>query len=213
MRWKRTKIARSSAQLPFTDADAANVFKHIHISGAQRGIWCRLWTGDADTTWEDAKFCRSFEWPKFQKRSLNHFITICETLGMARVRRLVIDSTYPGPPMSIWWKLLEKIPGIGDAELYPASVDTLGAAWKVNLAPAVLPALRRVRIVDRGEVASPRQYTMIGDPPVRKIARLLRSAGGDVAPFPELVPAEKELENMSKGLLRLLRVGDLGSTF
>lgn len=193
--------------------EAAYGFKNIHISGAPTECWCRLWTGGAVTTWEDAKFCLSFEWAGFRKESLHDFITVCDALGMARVRKLVIDSTYPGPPMSTWWKFLERLPGIEELELYSASVDTLGAAWKVNLAPAVLPALRRVRIVDPGEVTSPLQYTIIGDPPVRKIVRLSRSTEGVVAPFPEMVPAEKELENMSKGLLRLLRVGDLGSTF
>jgi len=74
-------------------------------------------------------------------------------------------------------------------------VDILGRAWKSRLAPAVLPALRRVRIVDSG---IDYQYAIIGDPPARRIVRLPSSTEDDVS-------AEKEIENMSKGLLRFLQ--------
>ena len=51
-----------------------------------------------------------------------------------------------------------------------------------------------------------RKYEIIGNPPVRKIVRLPSSTEGDVARFSQVVPAEKELENiMSKPLLKLLR--------
>jgi hypothetical protein len=193
--------------------EAANGFKHVQVSGAQSEGWCRLWTGDAATTWKDAEFCLSFEWDGFHKESLHFFIAMCNTLGVARACRLVIHSPNPGLPMSSWWKLLETLTGIEELELYPDSVDTLGAAWKVNLAPAVLPALRRVRILNSG-LESLRQYEIIGDPPARKIVRLPSSTEGDVARFPEMVSAEKELENMSKYLLKLLRgLGLKGSTF
>ena len=184
--------------------EAANGFKQVHVSGTQSEGRCRLWTGDAATTWKDSKFCLSFEWKGFYKKNLHHFFAMCNALGMARVYRLVIDSPDPGLPMSSWWKLLEILPGIEELELYADSVDTLGAAWKVNLAPAVLPALRRVRI-SNSELASLRQYEITGDPPARKIVRLPSSTEGDVAQFPEMVSAEEELENLSKPLLKLLR--------
>ncbi|KAN0140544.1 hypothetical protein V8E53_001753 [Lactarius tabidus] len=148
--------------------EAANGFKHIQISGTQTEGWCRLWTGNALTTWEDAKFCFCCGWVWFRK---DNFISTCDALGAARLHKLVIDSPQPGLPMSSWWKLLGNLPGIEELELHPASVDTLGAAWMVNLAPAVLPALRKVRIVDPS-IASPRQYAIIGDPPARKIVLL-----------------------------------------
>jgi len=193
--------------------EAANGFKHIYVSGTQRRGWFRLWTGDAATTWEDAEFCLSFGWIRLHEGSLHHFIAVCNTLGVARACRLVIDSPLPGLPMSSWWKLLKRLPGIEELELYSASVDTLGAAWKVNLAPAVLPALRRVRILD-SELAWLRQYEIIGDPPGRKIVRLPSSTESDVAQFPEMVSAEKELEDISKSLLKLLRgLGRKESTF
>jgi hypothetical protein len=98
--------------------------------------------------------------------------------------------------MSFWWSILHKLPGIEELELYPASVDILGAAWKVNFAPAVLPALRRIRIVD--SQLDPQYYAAIGDPPARRIVRLPSSTEDDVS-------AEKEIQDMSRGLLRLLR--------
>ena len=194
-------------------AEAAKGFKHIHVSGGQKEGRYRLWTGDPATTWEGAKFCLSLEWSVFNKESLHQFITTCDKLGMAQARRLVIDSPNPGLPVLSWWKILETLPGIEELELYAASVVTLNAAWKARSAPAVLPALRRVLILD-SELASLRQYEIIGNPPVRKIVRLPISTEGDVARFPEMVPAKKELENMmSKPLLKLLQGFGRKSTF
>jgi hypothetical protein len=185
-------------------AEAANGFRHIQISGTQTEGWCRLWTGTTLTTWEDAKFGLSFKWIGFQEDSMDRFITMCCTLGVARVRRLVIDSPPPSLPTSYWWKLLGILPGIEELELYPVSLHTLGAAWKVKLAPAVLPTLRRVQILDP-KLASPRQYTIIGDPPSRKIVRPPGTTKDNRATSSEMVFAEKELKNLSKGLLKLLR--------
>jgi hypothetical protein len=66
----------------------------------------------------------------------------------------------------------------------------------VSFAPAVLPALRRIRIVD--SQLDPQYYAAIGDPPARRIVRLPSSTEDDVS-------AEKEIQDMSRGLLRLLR--------
>ena len=194
-------------------AEAANGFKHIHVSGEQKKGRCRLWTGNAATTWEGAKFCLSLEWSGFDAESLHHFITICDQLSAAQACRLVIDSPNLGLPVLFWWKILETLPGIEELELYAASVVALGTAWEAKSAPAVLPALRRVLILD-SELASRRQYEIIGNPPVRKIVRLPSSTEGNVARSPEVVPAEKELENMmSKPLLKLLRGFGRKSTF
>ena len=188
-------------------AEAANGFKHVHVSGSQKEGRCRLWTGDTATTWEGAKFCLSLEWSAFDAESFHHFITMCDRLGVAQVRKLVIDSPNPGLPALSWWKILETLPGIEELELYATSVVTLDAAWSAESAPAVLPALRKVLILDpTSELESLRQYEIIENPPVRKIVYLPSSTEGDVARFSEVVPAEKELENMmSKPLLKLLR--------
>jgi len=212
---KRRLVLRVSVFYSFFDVhridglspvvEAANGFQHIHFSGAQTEPCFRLWTGNAATTWEDAEFCLYVEWGEagLSRGNQRQFMAMCDALGAARVRRLVIGSP-PGLQKSYWWKLLEQLPGIEDLELDPASVDALGDAWKVNFAPAVLPALRRVRIVD-SELDNSSLYAIIGDRPARRIVRLPSSTEDSVAPFPEVVSAEKELENMSKGLLRLLQ--------
>ncbi|KAH9046747.1 hypothetical protein EDB84DRAFT_1464963 [Lactarius hengduanensis] len=189
-----------------TVVGATDRLQHIHFSGTQKEGWFRLWTGDAVTTWEDAEFCLYAEWRavRLSRENLRDLFALCDVLGAARVRRLVIDSLSPTLPKSYWWKLLENLPGIEELELYPASVDVLGSAWKVNRAPAVLPALRRVRIMDR-KLDNPSQYAIIGDPLARRIVQLPAFTEDDVTPSPEMVSAEKELEGLSKGLLRLLR--------
>ena len=185
--------------------EAANGFSNIQISGTQAEGWCCLWIGNSVTTWEDAKFSFSCGWIQFQKEDLNNFtsnfITTCNSLSATQVHKLMIGSPYPG---LLWWKLLGKLPRIEELELYSDSVYTIGAAWRANLAPAVLPALWKVRIVD-SFLTGPQQYAVLGDPPVRKIVRLPIHVEDDVASFQDLESAEKKLEDMSKGLLKLLQ--------
>ncbi|KAH8979369.1 hypothetical protein EDB86DRAFT_2985916 [Lactarius hatsudake] len=199
--------------------EAVNGFQHIHLSGGRKEGWFRMWTGGATTTWEDAEFCLCAEWtevPKYQRYlhgnvSASHLIALCDVLGAARVHRLVINSTSLGMSKSYWWELLEKLPGIEELELYPTSVDALGSAWMENTAkrarkaPAVLPVLRKVRILT-SEIDQPsHQYAIIGDITARRIVRLPNSTEGDITSSPEAVSAEKELGDMSSGLLRLLQ--------
>ncbi|KAI9432486.1 hypothetical protein H4582DRAFT_1104110 [Lactarius indigo] len=199
--------------------EAANGFQHIHLSGGRKEGWFRMWTGGAATTWEDAEFCLCAEWsevPKYRRYlrgnvSASHLIALCDVLGAARVHRLVIDSPSLGMLKSYWWELLEKLPGIEELELYSTSVDALGGAWIANTtrrasrAPAVLPALRKVRIrASELDQPSP-QYAITGEIPTRRIVRLPNSTEGDITWSPEAVSAEKELEDMSSGLLRLLQ--------
>ena len=185
--------------------EAANGFQHIHFSGAQNSgsPWFRLWTGDVVTTWEDAEFCLCVRWkgePGLSREHLHRFTALCDALGAAQVRRFVFDSPFPGLPMLYWWNILNKLPGIEELVLYPASMHILGRAWEADLAPAVLPALRRVRVMDSEQLGLPwPQYAIVGDPPTRRIVRLSNSPEDDVS-F-----AENEIEIMSKGLLRLLQ--------
>ena len=194
--------------------ETANGFQLIHFSGEKKKGWFRMWTGSAVTTWEDAEFCLYAEWggdlPRDLRRSVSavHLIDYCDVLlaYVARVLRLVIDSPSHGLWDSYWWDLLEKLPGIEELELYPASVDALGYAWKVNKpAPAVLPELQRVRIVAPGLDQSLAQYAIIGGIPPRRIVQLPKSTEGDIASFPKAVSAEEELENVSSGFLRSLQ--------
>lgn len=188
---------------------ATGGFQNVHLSGGDGKGRFRMWTGNAATIWEDAEFCLYMEWRGDVPPTshLNDFIPMCEALGTARARRLAIISPSLGLPRSYWWELLEKFSGIEELELCPAGVDALGDAWKANNAPAVLPALRRVRIVDSELDGPSPQYAIFGDLPARRIVRLPNSTEGDITSFPEAVSAEKELKNMSSGLLRLLLQG------
>ncbi|KAH9174538.1 hypothetical protein EDB89DRAFT_1951419 [Lactarius sanguifluus] len=199
--------------------EAVNGFQHIHLSGGRKEGWFRIWTGGAATTWEDAEFCLCAEWtevPKYQRYlhgnvSASHLIALCDVLGAARVHRLVINSPSLGMSKSYWWELLETLPGVEELELNSTSVDALGSAWMENTAkrarkaPAVLPVLRKVRILASEFDQPSHQYAIIGDIPARRIVRLPNSTEGDITSSPEAISAEKELEGMSSGLLRLLR--------
>jgi hypothetical protein len=207
-----TTLPEFDCDLGFIDGlspvvEAANGFRHIHFSGVEEEGWLHLWTGTAVTTWEDAEFCLRLEWQKarqYARQNLHHFILLFKVLGLARVRRLVVDSPS-GLPKPYWRYILKLLPGIEELELYPASVDTLGRAWMAPDAPAVLPALKRVQIVDSALDHSSSQYAIVTDSPERRIVRLSRSTEDGATPFPEVISAEKELENMSKGLLGLLK--------
>ncbi|KAH9009861.1 hypothetical protein EDB83DRAFT_2531065 [Lactarius deliciosus] len=196
---------------------AADGFRHIHFSGEQREGWFRLWTGSAATAWEDAEFCLFAKWKQLggantnRRESLSHFVA----LGVAQVRKLVIDLPSPHPEKfwyrkkdlsrSYWWELLEKLPGIEELELRTTVDRKVARAWEERRASAVLPAVQKVRIVaPKLDLLSP-QYAIIGDLPHRRIIRLPNSTEGDVTLFPEVVCVEKEIENVSSGLLALLQ--------
>ncbi|KAN0140548.1 hypothetical protein V8E53_001757 [Lactarius tabidus] len=194
--------------------EAAGGFQHVHFSGDLKKGWFRIWTGCAATAWEDAAFCLFAEWKtrvgSYPERSKlrSHFYG----LGMAQARRLVIDFPHVDVwkfklkdlSMSYWWGLLKMLPGIEELELYLTGAGVPGDVWKVSKAPAVLPALRRVRIVADGTYASPRYYAIVGDLPTREIVQVPNITEVDTTSVSEL-SAENELENMSGGLLRFLQ--------
>ncbi|KAH9174537.1 hypothetical protein EDB89DRAFT_549474 [Lactarius sanguifluus] len=196
--------------------EGAGGFQNIHFSGEQKEGWFRLWTGSAATVWEDAKFCIFAEWRQLggaytRSDSSSRFVA----LGVAQARKLVIDLPSPHPEkfwyrkkdlsLSYWWQPLEKLPGIEELELRSTVVRRIAGAWEVSKAPAVLPALRRVRIVaPELDLLSP-QYAIIGDLRPRRIIRLPNCTEDDVTLFPEVVSVEKEIENVSSGLLTLLQ--------
>ncbi|KAH8989722.1 hypothetical protein EDB92DRAFT_840120 [Lactarius akahatsu] len=171
---------------------AADGFRHIYFPGEQKEGWFCLWTGSAATAWEDAEFCIFSEWrqlrgPNASRSDSSRFVA----LGVALVRKLVINLPSPHPEKfwyrkndlseSYWWDLLEELPGIDELELRSAVEREIAAAWEVSVAPAVLPALRRVRIVaPKLDLLSP-QYAIIGDFPARRTMRLLNSTEGDDA--------------------------------
>lgn len=193
--------------------EAAGGFQHVHFSGDLKKGWFRIWTGSVATTWEDARFCLFAEWERrtssYRDGSLP---SLFRKLGMAQARRLVINFPHvhvwkyklKDLSMSYWWRLLETLPGIEELELSLTGAGVPGDVWKVSTNPAVLPALRRVRIVADGVYVSPRYYAIVGDLPTRGLVRVPSPSKADNTSIPEL-SAEKELEKMSGGLLMFLQ--------
>jgi hypothetical protein len=190
--------------------NAAGGFQHIHFSSD----WFRMWTGCLSTTWEDAEFCLVTRWKHsgyIYGDSRPPFIA----LGVAQVRRLIIDfphvNVWKYKPRDLseysWWGILKLLPGIEELELYYTGIGQGGFwsdVWEVRTAPAVLPALRRVRIGAKLHYAT-HHYAIVGDPPTRKIVWLSDSTLTDsVVAFSEAESAEKELEDLSGGLLKFL---------
>ncbi|KAH8988732.1 hypothetical protein EDB86DRAFT_2945746 [Lactarius hatsudake] len=135
-----------------------DVLTHVHFSGTQKEGWFRLWTGDAVTTWEDAEFCLYAEWraARLSRENLRDLFALCDVLGAARVRRLVIDSLSPTLPKSYWWKLLANLPRIEELELHPASVMLTGPPLCCQHCEGY--GLRTPKL------DNPSQYAIIGDP-------------------------------------------------
>ena len=200
--------------------EAMGGFQHIQVSGHYKEGRYRIWTGSPSTTWEDAEFCLFAEWGQINhywitSKMASRFVEVCGALDVAQVRRLVVNLTAidrvnenKQNDLSVlyWWGLLEKLPRIEELELYLSGVGAPGGgAWEVSTVPAVLPALRRVRIVTP-ELDNPSlQYAIIGDPPARRIVRLPNSTLSDITSFPEAISAEKEIENLSSALLQFLQ--------
>ena len=103
---------------------------------------------------------------------------------------------------------MELLPGVEELELYYTDIGQGGFwrdVWEVRTAPAVLPALRRVRI-GAGLYYATHHYAIVGNLPTRKIVRLQYPDSTDsVVAVSEAESAERELEDLSSGLLKFLR--------
>ena len=193
--------------------NAVGGFQHIHFSGSSlaKGGWLRMWTGCFTTTWEDAEFCLVTQWKDSGGYKYGDLRTPFIALGVTQVRRLIIDfphvNVWKYKPRDLsdayWWEIL---PEIEELELYYTGIGQGGFwrhVWELRTAPAVLPALRRVRIGAKLHHAT-HHYAIIGDLPTRKIVSLSDSTNSVVA-FSEAESAEKELEDLSSGLLKFLQ--------
>ena len=103
---------------------------------------------------------------------------------------------------------MELLPGVEELELYYTDIGQGGFwrdVWEVRTAPAVLPALQRVRI-GAGLHYATHHYAIVGNLPTRKIVRLQYPDSTDsVVAVSEAESAERELEDLSSGLLKFLR--------
>ncbi len=139
--------------------EAMDGIQHLHFSGKLEEGWFRMWTGNADTVWEDSEFCLFAKWRIIgsfgsceTSKSCRRFIGLCDTLGAARAQRLVIDfpvpyspllnswigippKSFPGVTEPYWWDALQRLLGIEELELHPARVGSdavLGGTWEVG---------------------------------------------------------------------------------
>ncbi|KAH9959197.1 hypothetical protein BC827DRAFT_1214808 [Russula dissimulans] len=132
--------------------DTAKGLRHMRLSGEiEEGSFC-LWTGDLDC--EEAAFSFDVSWrngtwgdapsPIFRLAELCDLLGTEDVLTLAflinPLRCVKLGREY-------WWNLLGRLPCVEELELRVDAVRELKIAWRVDSAPAVLPALRSVRMV------------------------------------------------------------------
>ena len=131
---------------------AARGLRHMRLSGGIREGSVCLWTGDLGH--EEAAFSFGVNW---RYRSwgdppipIFRLTELYDLLGVEGVLTLSHSFTLRGQIDLVrryWWDLLGKLSAVEDLELHVHAVRELKVAWDVDDAPAVLPALRSVRIV------------------------------------------------------------------
>lgn len=142
---------------------ATDSLSHIQLSGGALDGWIRVWAGDVSATgYEDAEFSFSMNWSVYlcprQLRGIFqtpivHIASLCDLLGATTTRRLILDARpddyddYRDLSRSALWAFLSKLNAVEELELCTDGVEVLRDAWKEDNAPAVLPALRKVRMV------------------------------------------------------------------
>ena len=142
---------------------------NIQLSGGALDGWIRIWAGDVSvTSYEDAGFSFSMNWSVYlcpkQLRGIFqtpivHIASLCDLLGAASTRRLIFDARpddyddYRDQSRSALWAFLGKLNAVEELELCTDSAEVLRDAWRKDNAPAVLPALRRVRMVKADNTA------------------------------------------------------------
>lgn len=135
---------------------AAARITHIHLYGGNLDGSIRIWAGVPFVTgYEDAEFSFSLNWGRkfdFEKRR-SPFIdltSLCDLLGSVTAGTLIFDRLAPDPshPRPFLWAFLGKLTAVEELELRCNSAVRLWDAWRNDDAPAVLPALRSIRVVD-----------------------------------------------------------------
>ena len=142
---------------------ATGSLTHIQLFGGALDGWIRIWAeGIPATGYENAEFAFSMNWSVYlcpkQLRAIFqtpivHIASLCDLLGAATTRRLILD-TRPDDDddcrkqiRSALWAFLGKLNAVEELELCTGGAESLRDAWRQDNAPAVLPALRRVRMV------------------------------------------------------------------
>jgi len=152
--WRSSDWDHSAFWAPsvLTLITAAKGLRHMRLSGGIQGGSLCLWTGDLG--YEGAAFAFELRWrlgcwgevlsPMFRLAEL------CDLLGVEDVLTLALFINPLGCiklGRRYWWNLLGKLSAVEELELRVDAVRELKLAWDVDDAPAILPALRSVRIV------------------------------------------------------------------
>jgi hypothetical protein len=141
--------------------EAANGLRHVHLCGGAKEGTFRAWTGDADTPFEDAAMALEMYWYGSPTTPIDsdvhlsspvfHLGSLCDLLGATAHGRFLVLEGDPARaevlPPSCWWGLLEKLPGVERLELHPNAVTALYVAWDDVAAPAILSALKTVKLI------------------------------------------------------------------
>lgn len=223
--------------------EGANGLQHAYLSGGAKEGAFRVWTGDMDTDCEEAEFCFDMYWygspinppdpyPTSLASPIFHLPALCDMLGAsARVRNLGLEG-HSELPKTLWWALLRKLQAVERLEIHSGAANALYSAWNDVGAPAVLPALSRVRFV-RTEMATT-TTSIAAKPTVESqphgaavrgsfISRIIPSRSPRPEPFAHAVPIIYQTANgpssaseplairaeTALGLIKLLH-GDVG---
>jgi len=132
--------------------NAAKGLRHMRLYGGARLGTVRLWTGDLGN--EEAAFTFEVRWwldGHWEEPSpVFHLARLYDLLGVEDVLTVSLFFTPHGRidlGRGYWWNLLRKLSAVEELELRVDTLRELEFAWDVDNAPAVLPALRSVRIV------------------------------------------------------------------
>jgi len=167
-----------------TRIKAAKGLRHMRLyGGVETGILC-LWTGDLN--YEEAAVSFKVWWslgglgdvpsPIFRLAELYDLLGVEDVLTLSLSftphRRTKVGRGY-------WWNLLGKLSSVEDLELLRLdAARELVSGWGVDTAPAVLPALRSVRMVQAQSLLEPVAEMTATE---ERLMRLLQRSAGRYA--------------------------------
>ena len=183
--------------------EAANGLQYAYLSGGAKEGSFRVWTG-GDPSGEDAEFYFDIYWygspttppdpdPPSLSSPMFHLPSMCDMLGAStRVRNLGLEG-YAELPASFWWELLQKLHAVENLEIHSDAMRALFTAWDDANAPAVLPALQRVRLMRTETTTTATRTIAVAQPrgvPLRGsfISRIIPSRSPRPKPLEQAVP-------------------------
>ncbi|KAF8267415.1 hypothetical protein EI94DRAFT_1325273 [Lactarius quietus] len=186
--------------------EAANGLQYAYLSGRAKAGTFRVWTGP-DPVYEEAEFYLDMYWhgsptnpPDTHPPSLSspmfYLPALCDILGTStRVRNLELEG-LPELPSPFWWELLQKLQAVEQLDIHSNAMRALYTAWNDVNAPAVLPAIQRVRPV-RTDTGTPTPTTVDHGAALRGsfIFRIIPSRSLRPSPPAHAVPMTHQIGN------------------